>query len=101
VLIFGAFQALEITGAIAVIGLGAFLSQGALIALHETHPLVFRAVLGLVLGAGAAFVVMILLTDMVSDSIEAAGRPLLIALVAVLAVLALLVVIRKGLSTRL
>ncbi len=91
-LVLGAFQALEITGFLALIGLGAFLSRGTMTDLQNANPLAFRAAVGLAIGAVAGSVVVILRTDLVPDSVEATYWPLLVAAVGILA---LLVVIRN------
>ena len=80
-LVIGAFQTLEIGGVITLIGMGAFLSHGALVGLNELSPLAFRLAIAVGVGLVAALLAVILSTDLVPDWWEFFGRrALLIAL---------------------
>ena len=86
-LVVGAFQALEITGMVILVGLGAFLARGTMRRLDERNPQTFRAAVGIAVGLIASLIVLILMTDLIPDPIEAASRPLLVAAIGVMVLL--------------
>jgi hypothetical protein len=86
-LVIGAYQTLEIGGVITLIGMGAFLSHGALVGLNDLSPLAFRLVIAIGVGLIAALLAVILSTDLVPDWWEFFGRRALLVALAVGAVL--------------
>ena len=93
-LVIGAFQALELTGMLALIGMTALLSRDAMRNLRGASPLGFQMAVALGLGISAALLVLALGTDVVPDSLEAGGRVVLGIALAVATIL----VVRQQLS---
>jgi hypothetical protein len=88
-LVIAAYQTLEIGGVITLIGMGAFLSRGALVGLNDLSPFAFRLAIAVGVGLVAALLAVILSTDLVPDWWEFFGRRALLVALAIGGVLVL------------